>query len=63
MTPYPISGLSLQTQVALDVDRGLDFLDRATRRCRDTYINYQNPEEAQRLLNSYSSGRVSSHVI
>lgn len=50
-------------QVALNVDRGLDFLDPQTQRCRDTYINYQNPEEAQRLLNSYSSGRVSSHVI
>lgn len=53
----------LTDQVALDVDRGLDFIDRKTRRCRDTYVNYQKPEDAQRLLNSYASGCISTHVI
>ena len=50
-------------QIALDVDRGLDFLDRTTQKCRDTYVNYQNPKEAQKLLSSYSSGCISKHVI
>lgn len=53
----------LTDQIALNVDRGLDFLNPQTQRCRDTYVNYQSPDEAQRLLNSYSSGRVSSYVI
>lgn len=50
-------------QIALDVDRGLDFLDSATQKCRDTYVNYQNPKEAQKLLSSYSAGCISTHVI
>lgn len=50
-------------QVALDVDRGLDFLDRKTRKCRDTYVNYQKPQEAQDLLNCYLSGCVSIHAV
>ena len=50
-------------QIALDVDRGLDFLDRTTQKCRDTYVNYQNPKEAQKLLSSYSSGCISTHTI
>jgi hypothetical protein len=50
-------------QIALDVDRGLDFLDRTTQKCRDTYVNYQNLKEAQKLLSSYSSGCISTHTI
>ena len=50
-------------QMALDVDRGLDFLDRTTQKCRDTYVNYQNPKEAQKLLSSYSAGCISTHTI
>ena len=53
----------LTEQIALDVDRGLDFLDSTTQKCRDTYVNYQNPKEAQKLLSSYSSGCVSTHMV
>jgi hypothetical protein len=53
----------LTDQIALNVDRGLDLFDQRTRRCRDTYVNYQNPGEVQSLLNSYSPRRVSIHVI
>jgi len=51
----------LTDQVALNVDRGLDFFDRNTQKCRDTYVNYQKPEEAQRLLDGFAPGRTSSH--
>jgi hypothetical protein len=50
-------------QIALNIDRGLDFLDRNTHKCRDTYINCQDPEEAQRLLNGYTLGRLSIHAV
>ncbi len=50
-------------QIAIDIDRGMDFLDRYTLKCRDTYVNYQNPREAQKLLGSYSSGQVATHVL
>lgn len=50
-------------QIALDVDRGLDFLDRITQKCRDTYVNYQRPKDAQKLLSSCASGCVSTHVV
>jgi len=53
----------LTEQIALDVDRGLDFLDIATQKCRDTYVNYKNPKEAQKLLSSYSSGCVSTDMV
>jgi len=46
-------------QIALNIDRGLDFLDSNTHKCRDTYISCQNREEAQRLLDGYASGRLS----
>jgi hypothetical protein len=48
----------LTDQVALDIDRGLGFLDWHTRHNRDTYINYQNRDEAQALLDSYAGGRL-----
>jgi hypothetical protein len=62
LTP-PHQRFILTDQIALNVDRGLDFLDRRTRKCRDTYINCQKPEEAQRLLSSYYSGCVSTCII
>lgn len=45
-------------QIALNIDRGLDFLDRVTHKCRDTYISCQDSQDAQRLLDVYSSGRL-----
>jgi hypothetical protein len=37
-------------QIALGVDRGMDFIDRTTKKCRDTYINYQDPAKVQTLI-------------
>lgn len=51
----------LSDQIALNIDRGLDFLDPDTHTCRDTYVNYQSPGDAQRLLHSYVSGCNSTH--
>ncbi|MFH2001899.1 MAG: hypothetical protein ABIK28_19625 [Planctomycetota bacterium] len=50
-------------QVALNVERGLDFLDQGTKRCRDTFITYQNPEETRRLLSLYASQCVSRNAV
>jgi hypothetical protein len=44
----------LADQIALGIDRGLDFLDQKTRKCRDTHVNYQKAEDVLRFLNSYS---------
>lgn len=53
----------LSDQMALDVDRGLDFLDRHTRKCRDTHISYQRPGDVSRILAGCSSGCVASHTV
>lgn len=53
----------LTNQISLNVDRGLDFLDKNTQKCRDTYVNYQNPEDAQSLLTCSSCSCVSTHMI
>lgn len=53
----------LTDQVALDIDRGLDFLDQSTRKCRDTYINYQDSRVARRMLDRYPSSTYSSHRV
>jgi hypothetical protein len=37
-------------QIALEVDRGMDFIDRMTKKCRDTYINYQDPARVQAII-------------
>ena len=50
-------------QIALNVDRGFDFLDSGTKRCRDTYINYQDPNDAQNLLGGCTQKRVLSSSI
>jgi len=50
-------------QIALNIDRGLDFLDSNTHKCRDTYISCQNREEAQRLLDGYYSGCLTTYTV
>ena len=50
-------------QIALNIERGLDFLDRTTHKCRDTYIGCQNPHDAMRFLDDYSSGSLSIYKI
>ena len=41
-------------QLALEIGRGMDFLDRATHRNRDVSIGYKSMKEVQDLLNSYA---------
>jgi len=53
----------LTDQIAIGVDRGLDFLDRATGRCRDTCVYYQEPIDTRKLLVSLQSGRIPSQPI
>ena len=50
-------------QVALNIERGLDFLNRRTKKCRDTHVNYQDPIEARNLLESYSLGCISKDMV
>ena len=51
-------------QIALNIDRGLDFLDRKTHRCRDTFICCQDRGEAQRLLDCYATtGLLTCHPV
>jgi hypothetical protein len=44
----------LTDQLALEMGRGMDFLDRATHSNRDVSIGYKSMKEVQDLLNSYS---------
>ncbi len=47
----------LTDQVALEIGRGMDFLDSASGRNRDVSIGYKSPKEVEDLLKSYSAGR------
>ena len=42
-------------QVAIDFGRGLDFLDKNTRKNRDLTIGYTSFKEVDNLLKSYAS--------
>jgi hypothetical protein len=44
----------LTDQLALEIGRGMDFLDRTTHRNRDVSIGYKSMKDVQKLLNSYS---------
>lgn len=50
-------------QVALNIERGLDFLDQSTKKCRDTFISYQKLEETRRLLSEYALGCVTKAIV
>jgi len=45
----------LTNQIAMDIDRGMDFFDKNTKKCRDTRITYREVEDAEKLLNTYSN--------
>lgn len=44
-------------QVAIGIDRGMDFLDRKTRRNRDVTLDYKSRNEIERILQSYEAAR------
>jgi hypothetical protein len=61
---YDGSGLSdslpherfvLTDQVALSIDRGLDFLDRTTRMARDVFVTYKDGDECEAVLTYYAA--------
>jgi hypothetical protein len=44
-------------QIALSIDRGLDFLDRSSRTNRDVFIACTDPTECQATLNYFAVKR------
>ena len=44
----------LTNQIAMDIDRGMDFFDEFTRSCRDTRISYRDPNDALKVIKQYS---------
>jgi hypothetical protein len=44
-------------QVALGLPRGMDFLNRFTRKNRDLTIDYKNDDQVNKLIASYSAGK------
>jgi hypothetical protein len=44
-------------QVAIQIGRGMDFLDRTTHAIRDISLNYKSPQEVENLLKSYAPYR------
>jgi len=53
----------LTDQFALEVDRGLDFLNRRTHKNRDVSINTKSRKEMQALLDVYRGQLISKEVI
>lgn len=48
----------LTDQIALEIGRGMDFLDKNTKKNRDVSIGYKNWQEVNDLLRSYSAGKL-----
>jgi hypothetical protein len=48
----------LTDQIALEIGRGMDFLNQKTARNRDVSVGYKSMKEVHDLLNSYSAGRL-----
>lgn len=53
----------LTDQIALAIDRGMDFLDQNTARCRDVFVGYQGLRACADVLRSYSGGRLPVVVV
>lgn len=50
-------------QIALEVGRGMDFLDRQTHKNRDISLGYKSAQEVQKLLKAYAAGALPPVVI
>jgi hypothetical protein len=50
-------------QIVLDIDRGLDFLNITTKKCRDTRINYQSINDAEAILQRCKQGITITKII
>ncbi|NQT93798.1 MAG: hypothetical protein HQ559_13645 [Lentisphaerae bacterium] len=53
-TEMPHQRFILTDQFAIELDRGLDFLDRTTRKNRDVSVNTKNHGETTKLLTHYA---------
>ncbi|HAU37980.1 MAG TPA: hypothetical protein DCX07_09730 [Phycisphaerales bacterium] len=50
-------------QVALGIDRGMDFLDAGTRSSRDVFVSYKGLPACAAVLKTYSGGRLPVMVV
>jgi hypothetical protein len=69
---YDVTGLSeclpherfvFTDQVAIGIDRGLDFLDKGTRRARDVFVTYKKIEECESVLQYYRNKQTVSPIV
>lgn len=44
-------------QIALGIDRGMDFLDRNSGQARDVFVNYKSSSDCEGILRHYAAGR------
>jgi hypothetical protein len=53
----------LTDQFAIEIDRGLDFLDRATHKNRDVSVNTKSHSETSKLLAAYAGNLAGTEVL
>jgi len=57
-TAMPHQRFILTDQFAMEIDRGLDFLDRSTKKNRDVSVNTKSHSETSKLLSAYAGNLV-----
>jgi len=62
-TDMPHQRFILTDQFAIEIDRGLDFLDRATHRNRDVSVNTKSHSETSKLLAAYAGNLAGTEVL
>ena len=53
----------LTDQFAIEIDRGLDFLDRSTHKNRDVLVNTKSHSETSKLLAAYTGNLASTEAL
>ena len=61
--PMPHERFVQTDQIALGIDRGMDFLDAHTARSRDVFVSYKGLSACAAVLNSYSGGRLPIMIV
>jgi len=56
--PMPHERFIQTDQIALEVDRGMDFLDAGTAKSRDVFVSYKGLSACAKVLKAYSAGRL-----
>lgn len=62
-TEMPHQRFILTDQFAIEIDRGLDFLDRSTRKNRDVSVNTKSHSETSKLLAAYAGNLSSTDIL